>query len=194
MGKFKVGDRVKLVGSGKCGKVTSVRVADVNGAKYQVCTCRFDGEAREVEYSEYSLLPYPKSAEPFKVGDRVIETNSGKHGIVIDINCEEYGGKKYELYLCRFDGEPYTCQCNEYALCHEIKSPNWRIEITPDGDETTAELYGKNGKLRRSATVKRYREDKYDVCTAAHEAVKKLFDKPPESKSADKAEKISALF
>lgn len=54
--------------------------------------------------------------------------------------------------------------------------PLWKIVISSTGDETTARFY-EDKKCPMIATVRRYHKDKYDIFTAADEAVKKLFGK-----------------
>lgn len=54
--------------------------------------------------------------------------------------------------------------------------PLWKIVISSTGDETTARFY-EDIKCPMIATVRRYHKDKYDIFTAADEAVKKLFGK-----------------
>lgn len=58
----------------------------------------------------------------------------------------------------------------------ELANTNWKVMVTPDGDDTIAILY-QNEKMERYARVRRFHEDTYDKSVAAIEAVKKLFGK-----------------
>lgn len=58
----------------------------------------------------------------------------------------------------------------------ESANTDWKVVITPDGDDTIAVLY-QNEKMERYARVRRFHEDTYDKSVAAIEAVKKLFGK-----------------
>lgn len=58
----------------------------------------------------------------------------------------------------------------------ELANTNWKVVVTPDGDDTIAVLY-QNEKMERYARVRRFHEDTYDKSVAAIEAVKKLFGK-----------------
>ena len=72
----------------------------------------------------------------------------------------------------------YISQCD---LERVTRLDSWKIVITADGDETTAQLY-ENGRATKSATIQRYHEDTYDRFVAADEAVKKLFGRKDEYK------------
>ena len=101
----------------------------------------------------------------FKIGEivEVLKTDCGDK----DCFCRDSRGK--EDFICWVDIEPIK------------QIEDWRIEIVPNGDKTTATLY-KAGKEIKSATVKRYKEDKYSISAATEYAVKKLFEKKQKKK------------
>jgi hypothetical protein len=106
-----------------------------------------------------------------------VGTVKGNHPIVCDILAIELDSPVTDGHSCGGMTDPHRGQwVSSESLDLFSKVSNWKIVIAPDRDKTTATLY--NGKkAERSATVQRYHKDKYDVFTAADEAVKKLFGK-----------------
>lgn len=103
----------------------------------------------------------------------------GEIAIIIDPTVSEYGSVFCTSETGRL-GQYVPVGCIELV---ERKKPvdEWCIKIVPNGEKTTATLY-KAGKEIKSATVKRYKEDKYSIPAATEYAVKKLFEKKKKEK------------
>lgn len=122
MGKFKVGDKVKLVSSvyGNKGKVGTITEVDDGSIPYKV---EFDNGLIEWCYA-YEFEPEEETSMKFKVGDKVKVSNSwdGHNGEVGEIN--EYN-KGYEFEYCvKFDGE-YEESFRETELELESEKDNY---------------------------------------------------------------------
>lgn len=135
----------------------------------------------------------------FKVGDKVryltptvggLESLRGLTGTiryVDDIGAEvvfktNKGEKIYTLANCdmiKVNNTPITTAPTTPREKANDKDNVWAISIMPapfDRERTVADLIV-NGRIVDTATVSRWHdEDKYDVGTAAYEAVKKMFD------------------
>lgn len=191
--KFKIGDRVRITsqGGGKCtrhhfgiGEVVEIKEGPDCVGDYWCKNER--GMRQDVNHSCFELVKESKLKESkLKVGDKVIGnekagerysiTTEGWIGTVVEvrengkIDVEGKGLSKSEVVFDRLED---AC----FDLYEEKKEKGWRIEIVPNGEETTATLY-KRGKAVKSATVKRYKGDEYSIADAADYAVQKLFEK-----------------
>lgn len=189
--KFKIGDRVRITsqGGGKCtrhnfgiGEVVEIKDSpDCNGDYW----CK--DERGVGQYVNRSCFE-PVKERKFKVGDKVIGnekadeeyciTTQGWIGEVVEIKADG------EIYVKSERGSSFWVMEECFDLYEEKKEKVWRIEIVPDGEETTATLY-KRGKAVKSATVKRYKGDEYSIVDAADYAVKKLFEKKEKEQKSE---------
>lgn len=199
--KFKIGDKVignekanryGITREGWFGKVVGVK----DDVKIEVRSG--DGSSFWVDpdcFNLYEEKPVKKSFKresDYKVGDKVRIVGNDhfpSHGFSI--------GEVVEIK--RIDCGANTCLCEDgkgktqyvHPSCFEFvkEEKGWRIEIVPDGEETTATLY-KRGKAVKSATVKRYKGDEYSIADAADYAVQKLFEKKKEKKAKEEKYKV----
>jgi hypothetical protein len=179
--KFKIGDRVRITSNGGGGKIFNhydigdvVKIIDT-GRENFLCKREQGGMEQYVHPSCFEPVKESKFKESkFKVGDKVI--GNKRAGKEYCITGEGYIGEVDEI---RSDGK---INMNGFIVdpdcfdLYEDKEKGWRIEIVPNGEETTATLY-KRGKAVKSATVKRYKGDEYSIADAADYAVQKLFEK-----------------
>jgi hypothetical protein len=181
MGKFKVGDHVIILVFGRRGIIVKAEGFDL--PKYYVHCIETD---RGDWYTESEL----KLANNEKKGEKKQVRKRFKPGDMIVMN--ELADIKYH-YLITKMGWVGSCSREEedgFVVVKDVKSPQRHrvaadavnpyvrpkrrvvIEITDDGAEAKY-IVGKN--IEKTASVKRYKDDKPDDRLAAHYVVGKLF-------------------
>lgn len=70
----------------------------------------------------------------------------------------------------------YSCEWTDEMFDDSL---NWKVVITPKGNETLGRLY-ENGKVVKSVTTKKHPDDEYSTKVACGEVMKRLFETPCE--------------
>lgn len=207
--EFKVGDKVRIVGTDNLGKSDVGRVGVITrestGSGYD-WTVRFDKEydfthtgdgSDDFIYrwykSEWLELVEEKHKHRFKVGDKVVAlkhngygiTTNGWKGVVVRQYEYPYGDEKIIGVVgvgSDDDGVEYTVSASGFEL--DKPAQPWKIVIESSGDTTTAK-YIEGKTVVKTETVKRYHTDEYSVAKAVEAVTKKLF---PEEETNCKCE------
>ena len=221
--KFKVGDKVRIVGTDNCGKsdigLVGVITCESTASGYD-WTVRFDKEydfthvgdgVDDFRYrwykSEWLELVEEKPKHRFEVGDKVVALKNNGYSITTD----GWRGSVKKVWLSR-DEIPMMTVVSEKIGWDDINfavdqkgfeldksAQPWKIVIESSGDTTTAK-YIEGRTVAKTATVTRYHTDEYSVQKAVEAVTKKLFpeeEKPkdePKYKVGDLVECISECY
>lgn len=216
MAKYKVGDRVRIVGKWVSGKQACD--GEMNHWLGTVMTVRAIGRSgwykMEEDKSEYGgdgwfwdERDIAGLAPAFKVGDRVISHSDGygitkKGWIGIVTKVYDFDGKHYIAAKGHGDGLGRGHETTFSALCVEdfdLYTYDQKIVVTTDGKITEAKLYDGN-KCVKSAKAKLSDKDVFSFETGAALAVDRLLGreekKPaePESPKFPKEKMVTGVF